>query len=440
MDHCNGLVLYGRDDYGEVYVCNPMTRRWVELPLLSQILMRKPRAFLVFDPAVSLHYEVLVVAPLYPEKQTLPPADEWPPSRWAWHVFSSRTGRWRERAFVREGDAAGTVADMLKVMESVPHVTESLWRYAAYWQGALYVHCQGEYVSRLYVFVRSEVSGNQITHRPYGVCIEPERCCGLYKVADHCNGLVLYWDEHYGGLYVCNPTTRRWVRLPPLLSVDGMGRRRVFLVFNPSVSQHYEVLVSPLDPEKPQQKRNRQHWTPATYNTTVSRRYAQPAEAGRPRIDGKFAFVVTDDEHRFGWYKVADHCNGLVLYRDEYSNLLCVCNPTTRRWVRLPQLTVRWNRRAFVVFNPAVSPHYEVLVAPLDPGDIQQPGGDEPPAGNTEWPPSRWTWHVFSSRTGRWRARVFVREGEATGIAADMVMDSLPYVKEPRWRYAVYWQ
>ncbi|OEL22014.1 hypothetical protein BAE44_0016966 [Dichanthelium oligosanthes] len=76
MDHCNGLVLYGRDDYGEVYVCNPMTRRWVDLPLLSLILMRKPRAFLVFNPAVSLHYEVLVGAPLHPEKQTLPPAEE----------------------------------------------------------------------------------------------------------------------------------------------------------------------------------------------------------------------------------------------------------------------------------------------------------------------------------------------------------------------------
>ncbi|TVT97602.1 hypothetical protein EJB05_57141, partial [Eragrostis curvula] len=71
----------------------------------------------------------------------------WPPSRWRCHELSSRTGRWREREFVREGEAAGTVADLL--MDSLGYSKEPRWRFAAYWQGALYVHCHGEYVARM---------------------------------------------------------------------------------------------------------------------------------------------------------------------------------------------------------------------------------------------------------------------------------------------------
>ncbi|CAL4990395.1 unnamed protein product [Urochloa decumbens] len=74
--------------------------------------------------------------------------------------------------------------------------------------------------------------------------IEPEQRVGPFrKVADHCNGLVLYRrDGDDVQLYLCNPVTRRWVHLPPLLSVERMYLRRVFLVFNPTVSRHYEVL------------------------------------------------------------------------------------------------------------------------------------------------------------------------------------------------------
>lgn len=37
---------------------------------------------------------------------------EWPPSQWAVNVYLSRTGRWEERAFVREGDPAGLVKEI----------------------------------------------------------------------------------------------------------------------------------------------------------------------------------------------------------------------------------------------------------------------------------------------------------------------------------------
>ncbi|OEL14536.1 hypothetical protein BAE44_0024446 [Dichanthelium oligosanthes] len=99
-----------------------------------------------------------------------------------------------------------------------------------------------------------------------------------------------------------------------------------------------------------------------------------------------------------------------------------------------------WECRMFLVFNPTVSRHYEVLVSPLDPKKQRQrqrrPAQDAQPAMDKEWPPSRWEWHVFSSRSGRWREKVFVREGEAVGIVADMLMDSVSYVSEAPWRHA----
>ncbi|CAN6381991.1 unnamed protein product [Urochloa humidicola] len=72
---------------------------------------------------------------------------EWPPSAWMWHEFSSTTGRWEEKVFVREGETAWTVGDLL--LQNLTYSLEPRWRYGAYWQGELYIHCQGEYVSRL---------------------------------------------------------------------------------------------------------------------------------------------------------------------------------------------------------------------------------------------------------------------------------------------------
>ncbi|KAL6654603.1 hypothetical protein ACP70R_008068 [Stipagrostis hirtigluma subsp. patula] len=178
--------------------------------------------------------------------------------------------------------------------------------------------------------------------------------------------------------------------------------------------------------------------------------FARPAAtAGRRRIDGKFRYVRP--VHTNAWYVVADHCNGLVLYRDVDHDELYACNPTTRRWVCLPPLAVdeKRKRRVFLVFDPTVSRHYQVLMAPLEPAE-KKPQKKPAAAGDTEaddgawrsmeWPPSRWTWHIFSSRTGRWRERVFVREGEAAGMVADLMMDSMRYHWQPRWRYAAYWQ
>ncbi|XP_039792853.1 uncharacterized protein LOC120659273 [Panicum virgatum] len=66
-------------------------------------------------------------------------------------------------------------------------------------------------------------------------------------VAHHCDGLLLFMD--WSTLYVCNPATRRWARLPP--RPEGSGDDAAHLVFDPTVSLHYEVISFSKVPRKP---------------------------------------------------------------------------------------------------------------------------------------------------------------------------------------------
>ncbi|GJN05083.1 hypothetical protein PR202_ga22684 [Eleusine coracana subsp. coracana] len=69
--------------------------------------------------------------------------------------------------------------------------------------------------------------------------IEKPHLHGDCMVKDHCNGLVLYHVDKdlRGHLHVCNPITRRTVKLPPHYVLRSWGDR-MFLVFDPAVSQH----------------------------------------------------------------------------------------------------------------------------------------------------------------------------------------------------------
>ena len=130
------------------YVVNPATRQWAQLPPCPSLHLSSKNFFykdhLVFDPTLSPHYEVFlipyacVVSGWSNSKAKLNPAIEgleWPPSPCILHVFSSRTKGWEERSFVREGEAAGTVADMRLDGSYSYHFHNVFWR------GALYVHC-----------------------------------------------------------------------------------------------------------------------------------------------------------------------------------------------------------------------------------------------------------------------------------------------------------
>ncbi|KAM0889452.1 hypothetical protein ACQ4PT_027691 [Festuca glaucescens] len=129
---------------------------------------------------------------------------------------------------------------------------------------------------------------------------------------------------------------------------------------------------------------------------------------------------------------VLNHCNGLLLLWDE------VVNPATRQRVVLPSppplcagMEKFFDDRC-LVFDPTVSPHYEVLHIPSVP---PMPGSTAMFADESEWPPSRYPIQVFSSRTWTWEERLFVRRGEAAGTIADMKSD-----EQQEDRYAVYWK
>uniref|UniRef100_K3Z0P0 F-box domain-containing protein n=2 Tax=Setaria italica TaxID=4555 RepID=K3Z0P0_SETIT len=181
-DHCNGLLLL------QNCVVNPATQQWAHLPPRPPLPCVGPDYFyadeyLVYDPTDSPYYEVFSILrvrrkfELSPRHQIpslegssftfkkLDPALEeleWPPSPCVLHVFSSRTGRWERRSFVREGVAAGTIAHMR--IDPYEH------RYAVYWRGALYVQCQTDFIMRL------SLSSEKYQLIQLPVTFEPDGC------------------------------------------------------------------------------------------------------------------------------------------------------------------------------------------------------------------------------------------------------------------------
>ena len=154
LDHCNGLLLiegYECDSDGRrvLHALNPATRCRARVPPCPPLRIEMTEIFqeeyLAYDPAVSPHYLVFsfpyFVSPAYSSSGSGDEVDysaieqsEWPPAKFTLQVFSSATGRWEERSFVRQGEAAGTVADMRRYCCDR--------RNAVYRRGQLYVHCQ----------------------------------------------------------------------------------------------------------------------------------------------------------------------------------------------------------------------------------------------------------------------------------------------------------
>ncbi|WVZ83487.1 LOW QUALITY PROTEIN: hypothetical protein U9M48_030629, partial [Paspalum notatum var. saurae] len=102
-----------------------------------------------------------------------------------------------------------------------------------------------------------------------------------------------------------------------------------------------------------------------------------------PNVDGTLSFLP--NAGRFDRWSAVDHCNGLLLCAVDLESQLCVCNPATRRWTVLPPAakpTRRWwtvdarwwtvdadgkYAGAYIAFDPAASPHYEVVLIPAVP-------------------------------------------------------------------------
>jgi hypothetical protein len=222
--------------------------------------------------------------------------------------------------------------------------------------------------------------------------------------------------------------------------------------------------------------------------------FARPSP--RLPINGNLNFLP---HYHYHFNTILDHCNSLLLCNDAWSTR-CVVNPATRQWDNLP-----WeykNANPHLVFDPTISPHYEVFSIPRVPnkivpntppqvpqrltefGNLKQSSWShvvedgstestlkehkqnsdilscfEPPLIDTigehedpiedlmEWPPYLWGLNVFSSNTRKWHTRLFLRE---SGVAGTMA-DARPDLFEPRpscWgkyggprrRYSAYWK
>ncbi|CAN6228632.1 unnamed protein product [Urochloa humidicola] len=221
------------------------------------------------------------------------------------------------------------------------------------------------------------------------------------------------------------------------------------------------------------------HHRPHLFARPSSSTSSLSATMASPEIDAMFSFLPG-----VKWWSVMDHCDGLLICDISRKSQLCVCNPATRRWTLLPPHAegVRGYAGAHLMFDPAVSPHYEVVLIPAVPEKPLRPdywkvkvkkkmkkrqqreidgpfclislfsSPDDPPVlpqdqeGEEfqhvdedededkepddpyrlmEWPPSPWQLNVFSSRSGQWEARSFVREGEPVGTVEEMRLDPL---------------
>ncbi|TVU02619.1 hypothetical protein EJB05_51886, partial [Eragrostis curvula] len=142
--HCNGLLLLEGD-----YVVNPATRWWTHVPPPpSHRPLDFGCTFLVFDPALSSHYELFSVRQLiyrdHVDSVVTEEGSQWPPSSCILHVFSSSSkaaSGWEDRLFVRDGEAAAIVTDKRTrmVKEDSP----------VYYKRATYIPCETNIVLRV---------------------------------------------------------------------------------------------------------------------------------------------------------------------------------------------------------------------------------------------------------------------------------------------------
>jgi hypothetical protein len=93
--------------------------------------------------------------------------------------------------------------------------------------------------------------------------------------------------------------------------------------------------------------------------------FARPTTK-RPAINGDLGFLPG---YNRDFEPIMDHCNGLLIYGTQWREFFCVVNPATRRWERLPCPDAS-NYNTYLAFDPAVSPHYQVLRIPMVPKKI----------------------------------------------------------------------
>ncbi|CAO2150021.1 unnamed protein product [Urochloa humidicola] len=243
-----------------------------------------------------------------------------------------------------------------------------------------------------------------------------------HRVADHCNGLVLFSRE---ALFLCNPATRWWVRLPPLCSDedgggDGHWGRRAFVVFDPAaVPPYWEVLLAPREPRRePRRPRG------------------DDEDDGDVEEHGEISEDDDDDdedEKEEEHDRISEEDNGrawrTMEWQQEHGE---IAEDDGGAWP-----TMEWQQEhGEIAEDDGGAWQAKEWQWQHEHGEIAEDDGG---AWRTvEWPPVAWTWHAISSMTMRWEERVFVREGEAAGTVAGLLLHSLDDIYDGRWRYAAY--
>ncbi|CAO2042779.1 unnamed protein product [Urochloa humidicola] len=230
-----------------------------------------------------------------------------------------------------------------------------------------------------------------------------------WSVMDHCDGLLICDIEWESRLCVCNPATRRWTLLPP--RAEGLcGYAGAHLMFDPAVSPHYEVVLIPAVPKEPL------HWKVKNKKRQCS------LPPPQHEIDGPFwihsLFSLPDDTEtqqdgeEFQQPAVGFHLDSLFSSPDD---------------TLLLGETQQDGEEFQTAMESSAAPPQSAYVDKFEDEDVDKEPDD--PYRLMEWPPSPWQLNVFSSRTGQWEARHFIREGEPVGTVEDMRLDRLGWTR-----------
>ncbi|CAL4982841.1 unnamed protein product [Urochloa decumbens] len=219
-----------------------------------------------------------------------------------------------------------------------------------------------------------------------------------HSIVDHCNGLVLFSRE---ALFLCNPATQWWARLPPLCSGDGDDShwgRRAFVVFDPAaVAPYWEVLLAPREPRG-------------------------DVEDDGGEEEEEHGEISEDDDGDDEDEKDEGEERGRISEEDNGG-----------AW-----RTMEWQQEHGEISEEDGGGAWRTMEWQQEHGEIADDDGGT--WRTVEWPPAAWTWHAISSRTMRWEERAFVREGEAAGTAAGLLLHSLGGLDDGLWRHAAYCQ
>ncbi|KAM0851624.1 hypothetical protein ACQ4PT_052314 [Festuca glaucescens] len=533
LHHCNGLLLFWS------YVVNPATRCWAPLPLLPSEMgvgpsdMNVDPRYIVFDPPISPHYEVLIIPP--PPRHEMQQL-EWPPSPFVMHVFSSATGSWEDRSFARQGAAIGTVGYLRELAKPL---FSTMRDYSAYWHGQLYVLDQ--FVMRISLSNCTYQAFQPPVHvgtRDQELCLGKSENGVYFASFDHRCRLRIWilnelhgeiewvlrhdnnlddmlprgmYDEEFQGPWIMEDVNYNFYHSTSLTDMEEAKEKDAFewnsdnentldsklrvrnhcngsieilgfhpykeVVFlNESVDRglayhlnnskiedlgsiypkHYIHLASEARQARlvgtMESTTDLTQWLPEDVFVAVLRRLAPHGLAAArcvgkawrtvidarrlldlfpPSLAGIFInFFDLEISEFFFWPPrdtdtavsgrldyvaptenddtcIMDHCNGLLLF------CTYVANPATRRWAPLPPPPPGFGHD-HIVFDPAISPHYEVLdilALPCCTTGVEL---------HHEWPPSPFIMHVFFSTTGNWEERPFARQGDAIGTVAHL--------------------